>query len=49
MERAKQWARETGSDGLWLETALDNLPAQRLYERLGWKRDNEYYRYLMPL
>ena len=49
MERAEQWARETGSDGLWLETAVDNLTAQRLYERLGWKRDNDYYRYLMPL
>lgn len=49
MERAKQWAVETKADGLWLETALDNHPAQRLYERMGWKRDNDYYRYLMPL
>ena len=49
MERAKQWAIETKADGLWLETAVDNHPAQRLYERLGWKRDNDYYRYLMPL
>jgi len=49
MERARQWAVETKSDGLWLETAVDNHPAQRLYESLGWKRDNDYYRYLMPL
>lgn len=49
MERARQWAVETKADGLWLETAVDNHPAQRLYESLGWKRDNDYYRYLMPL
>ena len=49
MERARQWAVDTKSDGLWLETAVDNHPAQRLYESLGWKRDNDYYRYLMPL
>ncbi|HEY6937097.1 MAG TPA: GNAT family N-acetyltransferase [Terriglobales bacterium] len=49
MERARQWAVETKADGLWLETAVDNHPAQRLYETLGWKRDNDYFRYLMPL
>ena len=49
MERARQWALETKADGLWLETAVDNHPAQRLYESLGWKRDNDYYRFLMPL
>ncbi|MGE5206698.1 MAG: N-acetyltransferase family protein [Chlamydiota bacterium] len=49
MERSRQWAVETEADGLWLETAVDNHPAQRLYESLGWKRDNDYFRYLMPL
>jgi GNAT superfamily N-acetyltransferase len=49
MERARQWAVETKADGLWLETAVDNHPAQRLYVSLGWKRDNDYFRYLMPL
>ena len=49
MERARQWAVETRADGLWLETAVDNHPGQRLYESLGWKRDNDFYRYLMPL
>lgn len=49
MARARQWALETKADGLWLETAVDNHPAQRLYERMGWKRDNDYFRYLMPL
>ncbi|HLX73165.1 MAG TPA: GNAT family N-acetyltransferase [Terriglobales bacterium] len=49
MERARQWAVETKADSLWLETAVDNHPGQRLYESLGWKRDNDFYRYLMPL
>jgi ribosomal protein S18 acetylase RimI-like enzyme len=49
MERARLWAVETKADGLWLETAVDNHPAQRLYESLGWKRDNDYFRYLMPV
>lgn len=49
MQRARQWALETQADGLWLETAVDNRAAQRLYESLGWKRDDDYYRYLMPL
>ena|SRR5438067_1585454 len=49
MERSRQWAIETKADSLWLETAVDNYPAQRLYERQGWKRDDHYYRYLMPL
>jgi GNAT superfamily N-acetyltransferase len=49
MERSRQWAVETRADGLWLETAVDNHPGQRLYESLGWKRDNDFYRYLMPL
>lgn len=47
MERARQLAVETGAEGLILETATDNLPAQRLYERLGWKRDEEFYRYFL--
>jgi GNAT superfamily N-acetyltransferase len=49
MQRARQWAVETKADGLWLETAVDNHPGQLLYESLGWKRDNDFYRYLMPL
>jgi hypothetical protein len=28
-----------------LQTAVTNLPAQRLYEREGWVRDNDFYVY----
>jgi len=49
MNRARQFAEATQADGLMLETAADNQPAQRLYERLGWKRDEEFYRYFLAL
>jgi len=45
MERARRLAEETGASGLGLETAKDNFPAQKLYEQLGWKRDEEFFRY----
>jgi GNAT superfamily N-acetyltransferase len=49
MNRARQFAESTQADGLMLETAIDNHTAQRLYERLGWKRDDEFYRYFLAL
>jgi GNAT superfamily N-acetyltransferase len=45
LERARTFAGETGAKGLMLETAVDNLTAQRLYERLGWERETEFYMY----
>jgi ribosomal protein S18 acetylase RimI-like enzyme len=48
LEKAKQLARETGADGLSLETALDN-PAQKLYEAHGWKRDMAFLHYELYL
>jgi ribosomal protein S18 acetylase RimI-like enzyme len=49
MNRAHQFAQSTQADGLTLETASDNHPAQRLYEQLGWKRDEQFYRYFLAL
>jgi len=45
MERARRLALETKADGLTLETATDNHTAQRLYEKLGYKKDVVYFRY----
>ena len=45
LERARQFAVEDGAKGLMLETAVTNTTAQKLYERLGWQRDTEYYVY----
>ena len=49
MNRARQFAEATQADGLALETASDNHTAQRLYEKLGWKRDEEFYRYFLAI
>jgi GNAT superfamily N-acetyltransferase len=49
MERVREFAGATGALGLKLATATDNLPAQRLYERLGWKRDEDFYHYVLNL
>jgi GNAT superfamily N-acetyltransferase len=49
MSRVHQFAQSTHADGLTLETAADNHPAQRLYEQLGWKRDEQFYRYFLAL
>jgi len=48
-ERAREMAEATRANCLTLETASDNVPAQRLYEGLGWKREQEFYRYVLPL
>jgi ribosomal protein S18 acetylase RimI-like enzyme len=49
METAARVARATGAVGLELATARTNAPAQRLYESLGWKRDDEFYQYALSL
>ena len=43
--RAHRLAQETQANSLMLETAVTNHAAQKLYESLGWKRDNEFFRY----
>lgn len=47
MERARHHAAEMGAGGLALEVATDNEAAQRLYESLGWKRDERFYHYAL--
>ena len=44
MNQAKEFAIAQGAKGLTLETAIDN-PAQKLYERLGWKKDVDVFHY----
>lgn len=41
---AQNFVRQLGHKGLLLETTPENAKAQKLYERFGWKReDNHYY------
>jgi ribosomal protein S18 acetylase RimI-like enzyme len=49
LERARRYAEETGARGLFLQTARDNLTAQRLYESLGWQRDDLFLVYELAL
>ena len=41
---AQKYATTNNWKGLTLETASDN-PAQKLYERLGWQKDDNEYHY----
>lgn len=49
MDRARRLGEETGAAGLELVTARTNAPAQRLYESLGWRHDDEFLRYELGL
>ncbi|MEK6154347.1 GNAT family N-acetyltransferase [Flavobacteriaceae bacterium 3-367] len=44
LNRAQAYCSEKNFKGLALETAVDN-PAQKLYERLGWKKDSHCFHY----
>ena len=45
LRAAVDYAAEEGAGQLMLQTGVANLPAQRLYEREGWVRDNDFYVY----
>ena len=49
MNRARRLAEGTGADALLLETATDNFTAQKLYERLGYRCDEVFYRYALTI
>jgi ribosomal protein S18 acetylase RimI-like enzyme len=44
IERAVQLAKESGAKGIQLETAHTNTSGQKLYERLGFEREDLEYR-----
>ncbi|SNZ00643.1 GNAT family N-acetyltransferase [Flagellimonas pacifica] len=44
LNHAKQYCQELNYKGLALETGMDN-PAQKLYERLEWEKDTDYFHY----
>jgi GNAT superfamily N-acetyltransferase len=49
LQRCKQLGIETGARELALETMKSNVTAQHLYESQGWKRDEIFYRYNLPI
>lgn len=42
---ARAHAKSTGAAWIKLETNVDNIPGQTLYEADGWSRDTEFYSY----
>ena len=49
LKSAVETAQAAGAVRLELATAITNAPAQRLYEAVGWKRDEEFCVYGFPL
>ena len=50
MNTATEWAKKNGAARLDLLTAHDNVIGQKLYEKLGYKRDLEdFYAYSLQL
>ncbi len=47
LKQAQDFAVEAGFAQLELRTAVDNIPAQTLYESLGWQRDTRFYTYTL--
>ena len=47
MAAARQLALSNGAAELMLQTARTNATAQRLYEKLGWVRDDEFLVYTL--
>ena len=45
LKTAIQFAKETEAKGLFLETANDNMNAQRLYEKIGFIKEENYFYY----
>ena len=49
MDASKDFAENNGITGIELSTAISNGTAQRLYESLGYERDNEFYNYYLSI
>ncbi|RMG20961.1 MAG: GNAT family N-acetyltransferase [Bacteroidetes bacterium] len=47
--QAKELAEQTGAHGLMLETEVDNTMAKKLYEKLGFKKNDDYDVYCLNL
>ena len=49
MQAARDLGLANGAAEIFLQTARDNETAQRLYERLGYQRDDEFLVYTLSL
>lgn len=49
MEAARKFGKETGANGVALETGIDNTQAQALYEQLGYVRQEGTWWYFLGI
>lgn len=49
LQRAKEFAQETKAKGIRLSTARDNLIAQKLYESVGYSKEEYFIDYFLDL
>jgi ribosomal protein S18 acetylase RimI-like enzyme len=49
MRASQEHARASGAGEMSLETAAGNLPAQSLYESMGYVRERAFYKYKIAL
>jgi hypothetical protein len=49
LEAAPAFSRETEAVGTFLERTAGNMPAQRVDERTGWRREGRFLEYNAPL
>ncbi|EAP0943008.1 GNAT family N-acetyltransferase [Salmonella enterica] len=49
MKRAESFARETGAAFMLLDTAVDNISAQALYRKQGYRVDTDFVHYKLDL
>lgn len=49
LNKAKNYSIKTGADSISLITALDNISAQRLYEKNGYEKNSQFYQYKLNL
>jgi ribosomal protein S18 acetylase RimI-like enzyme len=45
IKKAIEFVEETGAKGVSLETGNDNVTAQSLYEKIGFKKESNYFYY----
>ena len=49
MDKATEYAKSNDYQRLELSTAIDNVIGQKLYESLGYIKDNEFYHYSLEV
>ncbi|KMJ57651.1 acetyltransferase [Bacillus sp. LL01] len=49
LQKAKEFASQTGAKSITLETTPDNEVAQGLYKKNGYKKDDQFYHYYLEL